>query len=195
MKSLIIAAALILVTGVALGGCGPVMAIPPSVSMDAPAEVRGTETYTLNPGDSVKLTVYGEDTLNGTYALDPAGTMTVPLIGQVEAGGLTKEDLQTKIAKALVSAKYLTKPLVTVDIIAMRPFYILGEVKNPGSYPYQPSLDVLKAVATAGGYTPRAAKGRILIDRGTGNSRQRLNAIESTPVLPGDSITVRERIF
>ena len=90
---------------------------------------------------------------------------------------------------------YLTKPLVTVDIITVRPFYILGEVKNPGSYPWQPSFTVFKAIATAGGYTPRAAKGKILIDRGDGAEKQHLNATEDTPVLPGDSITVRERIF
>lgn len=184
----------ILLTSLLLSACGPVIAVPPSASGNAPA-AHNEATYTLSSGDSIKLSVYGEEEMNGTYMLDPSGVITVPMIGQVQATGITAEDLQKKITETLVKDKYLSKPLVTVDIIAMRPFYILGEIKSPGSYPYQPSLDVFKAIATAGGYTPRAAKGRILIDRGTGPNRQHFNASEDTAILPGDSITVRERIF
>ncbi|HEU5047982.1 MAG TPA: polysaccharide biosynthesis/export family protein [Rickettsiales bacterium] len=174
-----------------LSGC----AIPGAASQDAPADVKNAAAYTLNPGDVIKLTVYMEENLNGQYTVDRHGAVTIPLIGDVEAQGLSKEQLQAKVASTLVKGGYLKTPLVTVDVISTRPFYILGEVKNPGSYVWQPSIDVFKAIATAGGYTPRAAQNKILIDRGVGDEKKRYNATEDTPVLPGDSITVRERIF
>ena len=178
-----------------LAGCGPMIAVPPASSYDQPHLVAGTGDYLLNVGDVLKITVYGDDTLTGTYAVDQRGNVSMPLAGKVEAAGMTQEQLQKKISASLVKGRYLAKPLVTVDVAIMAPFYILGEVKAPGSYPYQSSLDVFKAIATAGGYTPRAAKNKVLIDRGVGPQRQHFNASEETPVLPGDSITVRERIF
>lgn len=170
-------------------------ATPGAASQDAPTEVKNANAYTLGPSDVIKLTVYGEDNLTGQYTVDRRGMVTIPLVGDVPAQDLSKEQLQVKITEIMVRGGYLKNPRVTVDIVSMRPFYILGEVKNPGSYTWQPTLDVFKAIATAGGYTPRAAQGRILIDRGIAQDKQRYNATEDTPVLPGDSITVRERIF
>lgn len=183
---------------IAIGGltaCG--VAVPPASSINAPpVEAAGpAESYKLFPGDTVKVTVYGEETLTGEYPVDQRGKITIPLAGEVTAGGLTKEELQNEISEVLIAGDYFSEPSVTVDFVSLRPFYILGEVNAPGGYAYQPSLDVLQAIALGGGYTPRAARGKILIDRGTGEARQRLNAGENTPVLPGDSITVRERIF
>jgi protein involved in polysaccharide export with SLBB domain len=178
-----------------LSACGPVISTPSAASQNAPLEVQDESAYLLGPGDIVKLTVYGEDTITGPYTVDQHGNVIVPMIGETQAAGLSKEDLQKSIANKMVSSGYLKKPIVTVDVNSMRPFYIIGEVKTPGSYPWQPSLDVFKAIATAGGYTPRAAENRVLIDRGQGDHKVRLNATENTPVLPGDSIIVRERIF
>ncbi len=178
-----------------LAACGPVVAIPPAASEDAPMAEKDGAVYVLQAGDAIKLTVYGEEVLTGQYTVDQQGFITVPLIKKVPAGGLAREALQDSVSAKLVEGGYLTKPMVTVDITTTRPFYILGEVKNPGSYPWRPSMDVFKAIAIAGGYTPRAAKNLVLIDRGDNQSRRHMNASEATPVLPGDSITVRERIF
>ncbi len=178
-----------------LSGCDPVIAIPSAASEDAPMQVDADAEYLLRAGDTIKLTVFGEDSLTGAYVVGPSGSITVPLIKGVKASGLTKEALREKVASMLVSGGFLTKPLVTVDVVTVRPYYILGEVKNPGNYPWQPSMDAFKAIASAGGYTPRAAKNMLLIDRGEETGKKRLNAIEQTPILPGDSITVREQIF
>ena len=121
--------------------------------------------------------------------------IVVPMIGEVRAAGLSKAELQEAVTEAFISKGYLSNPLVTVDIVTGRPFFIIGEVNKPGRYEYEPELDAFKAVAIAGGYTPRAARNRILIDRGFGEDKFRMNARENTPILPGDSITVRERIF
>lgn len=179
----------------ALTGCAPMIAVPGPASMDAPMTVNAERAYVLGPGDTIKLTVYGEETLTGEYTLDQRSTVTIPLIGQVDAAGMTKQDLQSKIADLLVAGRYLQKPEVTVNMVTARPFFILGQVTNPGSYASQPGLNVLKAIALAGGYSPRAAHNMILIDRDTSRGHFHMNATEDTPVLPGDSITVRERIF
>ena len=177
-----------------LAACGPVMAVPPASAVDAPAGVA-EDVYKLSPGDTIRLTVYDEETLTASYTIDSQGLISIPLAGEIPASGLTRAELQADITEALVAGDYLSDPSVTVDVATLRPFYILGEVKTPGSYPYQPSLNVLQAIATAGGYSPRAARGMVLIDRGEGANKQRLNAKENTQILPGDSITVRERIF
>lgn len=173
------------------GGC----ALPPAADRNAPTEVRLDRDFLLAPGDKVRLVVFGEETLTGEYMIDPKGFITVPMIGEVEAAGMSEAILQQRIGEVFVSRGLLSKPLVTADIQTMRPFYILGEVKTPGSFTYQPGMDVFKAVAAAGGYTPRAAEGKILIDRWVEGRKTRMNADHNTPILPGDSLTVRERIF
>lgn len=149
----------------------------------------------LHPGDQVNLVVYGEETLTNTYMLDEDGNINVPLIGTVKAGGLTKGALQKTIKKALVKGGFQSKPYVTVKIEALRPLYINGEVNEPGSYAYQPSLDVFQAIALAGGYTPRASKSKIMITRTKNGDKFRFYANENTPVWPGDSIMVYQRLF
>lgn len=170
-------------------------AIPPSANIDAPREIRLDRDFLLTPGDKVKLVVFGEDSLTGEYMVDPHGVITVPMIGEIKAAGLSEAGLQHKVEQLLVDKGFLSRPLVTAAIQTMRPFYILGEVKNPGSYIYQPGMDVSRAIATAGGYTPRAAKTKVLIDRWQETRKLQMNADHNTPILPGDSITVRERIF
>ena len=172
-----------------------VVAVPPAADKDAPMDMPASQSLALGAGDVIRLTVYGEDVLTGQYPINADGFVAIPLIGDIQAARLIKDELQIKISEALVRGGYLTSPQVTVDVVSSRPVYILGEVRNPGKYPWQPDFTVFHAIASAGGYTPRAAKGLILIDRGAGNEKQHLNAGEATPILPGDSITVRERIF
>lgn len=151
--------------------------------------------YVLGAGDTVHLVVYGDDTITGDYMLDKRGILTVPLIGEVHAAGLTKAALQADITTRLTTQGFLQKPYVTIDLTGLQPVYILGEVKNPGSYDYKPSLDVFKALALAGGYTPRAVKDKVVISRTGPKGRISFYAGESTPLMPGDSIKVAQRIF
>jgi polysaccharide export outer membrane protein len=156
---------------------------------------QGDALLRLAPGDEIKLIVYGEETLTNTYKLDEDGNINVPLAGVVKAGGLTKKGLQDKIADILLTEGYQQKPYVTVEIEALRPIYINGEIGNPGSYAYQPTLDIFQTVAMAGGFTPRANQSKILVTRTKDGQRFRFYATPETPIWPGDSIMVYQRLF
>lgn len=166
----------------------------------APAETQTppltTEpAYRLNVGDLLRITVYGVEDLSNAYRIDSTGNVTIPLVGEIPARGRLKEEIQAEIAKRLIDGGYYNSPSVTVEIMELAPFYILGEVNKPGRYPYEPGLDVIKAIATAGGHTPRAAKDKIVIIRDVNGQKTEIDAREDTEVLPGDSIKVKQRFF
>lgn len=152
------------------------------------------EGYRLGAGDKVRLTVFGEADLSGTYAVDGQGRVTLPLIGAVDAAGTTAPALSVRVADALREG-YLKDPRVTAQVASYRPYYILGEVTKPGEYPYQNGLTVLNAVATAEGFTYRANEKSVFIRRDgeTDESRYRLDS--DTPVRPGDTVRIGERLF
>lgn len=174
--------------------CGPVTA------QQAPAEVASTQGmtgsgYHLGSGDRVRITVYGQPELTGEYAIDGSGMLAFPLIGQVHAGGQSAGELEKTLVGRL-QPDYLKNPSVSVEVLTYRPFYIVGEVRTPGSYPYVSGITVLNAVALAGGFTYRAREDDFYLMRGGANGHKtRLAAEPDTPVLPGDVITVRERYF
>jgi polysaccharide export outer membrane protein len=175
-----------------LGAC----ALPMGSDIDAPDFIDASQPVLLSSGDKVKLTVYGEEDLSGEYMLDQRGVLTLPMIGEIPARGLTQAQLKGFIKDTFVQSGFLSRPLVSVDVASLRQIYVLGEVQSPGAYPYEPSLTGLKAVALSGGYTPRAAEGRLLVDRVEDGGRiVRMNAGDITPILPGDTIIIRERIF
>lgn len=152
------------------------------------------ESLVLNAGDKMEITVFGDEDLTGEYDIDARGYITMPLIGDVKASSTTVAMLQKSLETEL-SKGYLVNPRVSIEVISLRPFYIAGEVKTPGSYPAAPNLDAFKAIAIAGGLTPRASRNNYLITRGEGASKQRIKATDDTPVLPGDSINIKERFF
>lgn len=160
-----------------------------------PAAVATEPAYRLNIGDLLRITVYGVTDLSNSYRIGSNGNVTIPLVGEVPARGHVKEDVQAEIAKRLIDGGYYNSPSVTVEIMELAPFYILGEVNKPGRYPYEPGLDVIKAIATAGGHTPRAAKDKIVIVRDINGKKTEIDANEDTEVLPGDSIKVKQRFF
>ena len=90
---------------------------------------------------------------------------------------------------------YLVNPRVNVEVLNYRPFFILGEVKNPGSYPYVNGMTVLNAVALAGGYTPRADKSHAMIKHADDPNAAGTRVPEDATVLPGDVIRIQERFF
>ncbi|OSQ40487.1 polysaccharide biosynthesis protein [Thalassospira mesophila] len=150
--------------------------------------------YTLGSGDKVRITVFGEPDLSGEFEVSGEGQLSLPLIGTVSADGKTLRTLGTDI-EAKLKEGYLVDPKVNVEVLNYRPFYILGEVKEPGSYPFVNGMSVLNAVALGGGFTYRADKSDILIIRGGDESRQPEKATPETIVLPGDIVRVEERFF
>lgn len=166
----------------------------PQISKTAP-EAAPEQGFALNAGDRLRITIFGDEDLSGEYDIDARGLIALPLAGEIAAQGLSVEALKDKITANLAEGDYLTDPKISIEVISLRPFYILGEVREPGSYPAFPELDVFKAIATAGGLTPRAVKGRYIIYRGFGENRVSIEADDATPILPGDSIRVQERFF
>ena len=152
------------------------------------------EEYRLGVADKVRVTVFGEEALTGEFLVGGNGKISLPLIGETRAAGLTISEFQDEISDALRQG-YITQPRVSAEVLNYRPFYILGEVKNPGTYPFTTELTVLNAVATAGGFTYRADMRRVSIKRGTNAGDDEFALTPSTRVAPGDTIRIRERLF
>jgi protein involved in polysaccharide export with SLBB domain len=157
-----------------------------------PQEVLET-LYTLGSGDRLKITVFGEDDLSGEFQLDGSGHISFPLIGEVQARGLTMRQLEHKLVEKLLEG-YLVDPRISLEVLNYRPFYILGEVRKPGMYEYVSGINLHNAVAMAGGYTHRARRNRAEITRSNPEAVIR-DADHSTVILPGDIINIRERFF
>ncbi|MEJ0041073.1 MAG: polysaccharide biosynthesis/export family protein [Rhizomicrobium sp.] len=176
------------------------MAAPPPAESAPPAIPPGTgpvfvdENYRLGTGDKVKVTVYGEDDLSGEFFVDGSGQVQLPLVGQVKAAGLTIHEFVSEV-QTMLSTKYLRDPKVSAQIENYRPFYIIGEVNKPGEYPYENSLNILGAVALAGGYTYRADDTDVYIRRNGMMKEEMLPANASTRIYPGDIVRIGERIF
>jgi polysaccharide export outer membrane protein len=150
--------------------------------------------YLLGPNDRVRVKVYGEQDITGEYEIDSNGYVSVPLAGRMKAAGRTARQLERTIAAEL-SKGIIRDPRVNVEIAAYRPFYILGEVKKAGEYPYRNGLTVLDAVASAGGYTYRANENKVFLRR-AGSTVEEVYALDApVPIYPGDNIRIPERYF
>jgi protein involved in polysaccharide export with SLBB domain len=179
-----------------LAGCGGGGENLPQVSTSE-AQISATGEpvgYTLGTGDRVRVVVFGEPDLSGEFEVDATGKISMPLVGDVKIGGLPMREAEKIVAQTL-SQGYLANPRVNVEVLNYRPFYIIGEVNTPGSYPYVNGMSVLTAVALAGGYTYRAREDRVSITRANDPQRREYRAQPDTPVLPGDIIKVPERLF
>ncbi|WP_040676611.1 polysaccharide biosynthesis/export family protein [Nitratireductor pacificus] len=152
------------------------------------------QPYVLDAGDNLRVTVFDQENLTNTYSVDQAGYIAFPLIGSVPARGKTSKQIETDIASALRQG-YLRDPDVTVEIDRYRPIFIMGEVGAPGQYSYVPGMTVQKAVAAAGGFSPRANQGTVDITRGINGKVLTGRVVTSDPLLPGDTVYVRERLF
>lgn len=150
--------------------------------------------YRTGSGDRLRITVFGHEDLSGEFQVDGSGYISVPLIGNVEAGAKSAHELETAIANKL-SPDFLKNPRVSVEIMTYRPFYILGEVNNPGSYAYVNGMTVINAIAVSGGYTYRGRENKVLITRANDPARKKQPANHDTIVFPGDVIEVPERFF
>jgi protein involved in polysaccharide export with SLBB domain len=190
-----------LALALALAGCAggasgptePTPAATPSAAAGAPSADLLSNAYKLGSGDRIRLVVFRHEDLSGEFTLDGAGNFAMPLIGEVQAYGLTTREVEQRVADKLKDG-YLVDPQVGVEVLNYRPFYILGEVRSPGSYPYVNGMTVLNAVALAGGFSYRALQDDFLLQRGGSNTAGQ-EVPGTTPLLPGDIVTVQERFF
>ncbi len=181
--------AILLVLSLALSACasgGQRYAGPPDASFEAP--------YTLDGGDKLRVTVFGQEGLTNSYAVDGAGNISMPLIGRVGARGLTTAQIAASIADRLRNG-YVREPHVAVEVEAYRPFFILGEVTAAGQYAYVNNMTVETAVAIAGGFTPRANRANFTIVRTVNGVPSSATVPQYFSVRPGDTITIHERWF
>lgn len=151
--------------------------------------------YHLGVGDTVSIAVFGEPDLTQQAKIGESGRISYPFIGDVRVVGLTVRQLESELVRQL-KGQYLVNPQVSVAVAQYRPFFINGQVKVPGSYPYQPGMTVRKAVSIAGGLAERASERRIqLISEQHKDAKQGRNVTLDEPVGPGDIITVEESFF
>jgi Polysaccharide biosynthesis/export protein/SLBB domain len=167
----------------------PILAPGPDFS--APFQQGG---YTLDSGDRLRVVVFGQDGLTNSYVVDASGHIDMPLIGSVSARGLTSQQLAGRIAEALRQG-YIREPHVAVEVEAYRPFFLLGEVTQPGQYPYVANMTVETAVAIAGGFGPRGYHRKMIISRNSGGRTYRFEVPITYPICPGDTVQVEERWF
>jgi protein involved in polysaccharide export with SLBB domain len=180
-------------------------AAPATSSAPAPAAISAPTGYVLSANDQVAVEVFGEEDLRTNGRLNGEGNLSVPLLGSVHLGGLTLSQAAGRLTE-LYGRDYLVNPKVNVMLVgyAKRRFTMLGQINRPGSYEMpdgSPSgIDLLEAIAMAGGYTRIAAPERVSVRRG--NQVLRVDAKRQAKgdhaafiVEPGDTVTVGESIF
>jgi polysaccharide biosynthesis/export protein len=183
---------------------------PQQTASASPSAVSAPTGYILSPNDVVAVEVFGEEDLRTNGRLNPEGNLSVPLLGSVHLAGLTLTQAASKLTE-MYGRDYLVNPKVNVMLLgyAKRRFSVLGQVNRPGSYEMPDGspngIDILEAIAMAGGYTRIAAPERVAVRRHTqrgGDQLFKVNAKRlasgqggSFLVQPGDTVTVGESIF
>jgi len=186
MNSYLHIASTVLAIVLPLGACSS-----PGSDLPVLPSALAVSSYRLGPGDKLNIKVLGADELTGRYAVQSDGTISMLLIGKVPAVGLSVEEIEKEIAAKLTEGSYVIHPEATISVVTYRPFYILGEVAKPGSYPYASGMRVLSAVAAAQGYTYRANQDYVIITRNGDEGK----GLGLTPIQPDDIIRVPERYF
>jgi len=182
----------------------------PSAAVTVPPGVNAPSGYILSANDQVAVEVFGEEDLRTNGRLNGEGNLSVPLLGSVHLGGLTLTQAAARLTD-LYARDYLVNPRVNVMLVgyAKRRFTMLGQINRPGSYDMPDGspegIDLLEAVAMAGGYTRIAAPERISVRRHSNSGRDEIIRVDAKRlargdrgnfiVLPGDAITVGESIF
>jgi len=150
--------------------------------------------YRVDAGDRLRITVFEQTGLTGNYTIDQAGYIAFPLIGSVPARGRTLQELEGMIAASLRQG-YLRDPDVSIEIDRYRSFFVLGEVGQAGQYSYVAGMTVQNAIAIAGGYSARANQRNVDITRNINGEILTGRVRITDPILAGDTIYVRERLF
>lgn len=171
-----------------LAGCANAPQVPNAIHAEL------VEPYRLDSGDQVRVIVFGQPDLTNTYVVDQAGTLAMPLIGTIPARGHSTDDLQRAIAMRLHNG-FLRHPDVAVEVDRYRPFFVLGEVGTAGQFAFVPGMTVQQAIAVAGGFSARADMTSVQVTRSYGGHVGTDRLKLSDPVMPGDTIFVRERLI
>jgi len=166
---------------------------PAASAQSAPAQAE-LSGYVLGANDRLRLIVFGEENLSGEFAVDASGKVALPLIGEVTAAGLDVRGFERAIQERLADG-YLRDPRVSVEVLTARPFYILGEVQNPGQYPFVTGMTAANAVAVAGGFAPLADQTKVLVKRAGAATEETLPLTPSTVIRPGDTLRVVKGAF
>jgi protein involved in polysaccharide export with SLBB domain len=168
---------------------------PEAVSSPSASSSASTATsYTLGSGDRLRIITFNEPALTGEFVVDGSGMISLPLIGNITAGGLTPLQLSSSIEASLRKG-YIKEPRVSIQVQTFRPYYILGEVNKPGTYAYIDGLTVMNAVATASGFTYRANKKKAYIKHAQDPGEKSAPITVDLLVAPGDTIRIAERHF
>jgi polysaccharide export outer membrane protein len=178
----------------ATSGIGAQVSVPASAQAQTIAPAPSASSYVLGPNDRIRLKVYGEPDISGEYEIDATGQVSVPLAGHLKAAGSTTRQLERTITTAL-SKGIVRDPRVNVEIALYRPYYILGEVKKSGEYPYRLGLTVMDAIASAGGFTYRANENKVYLRRAGAGVEETYALDAPVQVFPGDNIRIPERYF
>lgn len=168
--------------------------VPPFGASGVGAAYEFSRGYRIGAGDRLAIRVMGQPELTGVYVVDPDGNISMPLINSVPVAGLSLREVEHSITQRLRNG-YLRNPSVSVQPMELRPFYILGEVRQAGRFPYQPGMTVANAIAVASGFTDRADTGTVLLTRRTAQGMKTYKVPVTTQIYPGDIIYVRERWF
>ena len=175
-----------------VGGCTTNSAAPLSA---AAQQARLTGEYKLGVGDKLRINVYNERDLSGEFQVTGGGVISMPLIGNIQAGGLSARELEAALVTRLKDGGFLIDPTVAVEVYAFRPIFVLGEVERPGSFVPQEGMTILGAIANAGGFTYRANTRGVFI-RGVDETQEHeVDPNQPLKILPGDIIRVGERHF
>lgn len=150
--------------------------------------------YHLGVGDTVRVIVYNQQSLSNDFTVGDDGTISVPMLGAVPARGKTVQELESDLYSKLNDG-VLVKPGVSVQLAQSRPVFVVGEVGKPGQYPYLTKLNVLGAVAAAGGFTVRADRDQVTVVRAVRDRPSEWTAGVLSDLQPGDVVIVREQFF
>ncbi|MGH8201228.1 MAG: polysaccharide biosynthesis/export family protein [Steroidobacteraceae bacterium] len=168
--------------------CGALLALAASAAFAA-APATPDAPYTVKPGDTLRVSVWKEPELQHLVLVEPDGTFTFPLCGEIDAHDKTVGQLQQEIGQHL--ARFITDPVVTVSLqkIAGNRVYVIGQVTKPGAFIVNPRVDVIQAIAMAGGTTPFASLGNIKIIRRTAGGEQEALPFNYNDVVHGNDLS------
>jgi polysaccharide biosynthesis/export protein len=167
---------------------------PPYGSSAVAAAYEFGGGYRIGAGDRVSAVVMGEPELSREYLVDGGGMIMMPLIGKVMIAGHTPDEAALSIRERLQNG-YLRNPQASMQVVSLRPFFILGEVNQAGRFSYQPGMNVQNAIAIGGGYTARADQRTVLVTRKSASGTETFKAPVTAQLFPGDIVYVRERWF
>jgi len=164
------------------------LALMSAMPFSASAATPPDAAYTVKPGDTLQVSVWKEPDLQGPVLVRPDGAFSFPLAGQFDARNKTVQELQTELTARL--KKYISDPVVTVSISEIKgnKVYVIGQVNKPGDFVVNPRVDVMQALSMAGGTTPFAALGDIMILRRTDTGQQQALPFRYTDVVRGKNL-------